>query len=201
MIKAILFDLDGVLLDSPDWHYRALNKALGLFGWSVDYDYHTEHLNGLPTKAKLEHLIKIGVDPSIASFVSEMKQKYTLEIIRREVHEDYQKTILLKALNKKYRLACVSNAVQETCNEVLGRMNIIKYFTPIVTNEHVANPKPSPDGYLYALERLGLTPDVCVAIEDAPRGQIAAEQSGVRVIKVNNATQVNYALFQELGLL
>lgn len=58
MIKAVLFDMDGVLIDAKDWHYEALNKALGLFGLGISRYDHLHTFDGLPTNVKLENVIR-----------------------------------------------------------------------------------------------------------------------------------------------
>ena len=82
MIKAILFDMDGVLIDAKDWHYEALNKALGLFGVGISRYDHLHTFDGLPTKVKLEMLEEQYYLPKeLHSFINEVKQKYTQELI------------------------------------------------------------------------------------------------------------------------
>ena len=82
MIKAILFDMDGVLIDAKDWHYEALNKALGLFGIEISQYDHLHTFDGLPTKVKLEMLSeKYYLPEQLHSFVNQMKQLYTTQIV------------------------------------------------------------------------------------------------------------------------
>ncbi len=75
MIKAIIFDLDGVLIDATQWHFEALNKALHLFGYTITEEEHKNFYNGLPTRKKLEHLSKEkGLPLSLHAFINSMKQ-------------------------------------------------------------------------------------------------------------------------------
>ncbi|WP_158498553.1 HAD hydrolase-like protein, partial [Zymomonas mobilis] len=81
MIKAILFDMDGVLIDARDWHYDALNRILALFGMPIDRDAHLATFDGLPTRRKLEILTASRALPStLHNFFNEMKQVYTGEL-------------------------------------------------------------------------------------------------------------------------
>ena len=83
-IKAILFDLDGVLVNMPDGHYEALNKALHLFGAEISRDEHEAYFNGLPTRKKIEELEKQGRLPTgLREFINTIKQKHTKEIIQK----------------------------------------------------------------------------------------------------------------------
>ena len=81
MIKAVLFDMDGVLIDAKDWHYEALNKALNLFGYNISRESHLSTFDGLPTRQKLKMLSSShNLPEGLHSFINQLKQAYTLEI-------------------------------------------------------------------------------------------------------------------------
>ena len=81
MVKAVLFDMDGVLIDAKDWHYEALNRALGLFGIEISRYDHLHTFDGLPTKVKLEMLSEQYYLPrQLHEFVNQMKQLYTTQM-------------------------------------------------------------------------------------------------------------------------
>lgn len=81
-IKAIIFDMDGVLIEAKDWHYEALNGALELFGMSISRYDHLVTYDGLPTKKKLEMLsLERGLPKGLHKFINDMKQQYTMEIV------------------------------------------------------------------------------------------------------------------------
>jgi phosphoglycolate phosphatase-like HAD superfamily hydrolase len=91
-IKAILFDLDGVLVDATDWHYEALNRALGLFGYTIARYEHLTTYNGLPTRKKLEMLsVEKGFPRGLHTLVNRIKQKYTREEILRSCTPVFEK--------------------------------------------------------------------------------------------------------------
>ena len=97
MFKAVIFDLDGVLIDATHWHYEALNKALRLFGYTITEEEHKDFYNGLPTRKKLEHLSRDkGMPVSLHALINLMKQKYTQELIERDCTPDFQKLYMLK---------------------------------------------------------------------------------------------------------
>ncbi|MBI4403155.1 MAG: HAD family phosphatase, partial [Deltaproteobacteria bacterium] len=82
MIKGVVFDLDGVLVDAVEWHYLSLNRALSLFGYQIKNQEHQSLYNGLPTAVKLELLTqRKGLPKSLHGFINEMKQMYTRQII------------------------------------------------------------------------------------------------------------------------
>ena len=87
-IKAILFDMDGVLIDARDWHYDALNKALSHFGYLISRDSHLSTFDGLPTKDKLQILSKSKNLPfGLHSHINKLKQKYTIVIVTHSMQQ------------------------------------------------------------------------------------------------------------------
>lgn len=82
MIKAVIFDMDGVLIEAKDWHYEALNKALNLFGHTISRHDHLTTYDGLPTSRKLNMLsVEHDLPVELHNFINEMKQAYTMEIV------------------------------------------------------------------------------------------------------------------------
>ncbi len=198
--KAVLFDLDGVLVDMPKGHYEALNKALGLFGARIGEDEHLEFFNGLPTRKKIERLEDQGRLPSgLKEFINTVKQKYTKEIIPDYCVPDYSKIILLKTLRARgFKLACCSNSIKETLNMMLSSAHLIDFFDLIIGNDEVKNPKPHPEIYIKAFERFNLKPSECIIIEDSPHGIEAARASGAMVLEVRGCSDVNISLFDNI---
>jgi HAD superfamily hydrolase (TIGR01509 family) len=198
--KAILFDLDGVLVNMPDGHYESLNKALALFGANINEDEHFNFFNGLPTKKKIDELERQGRLPSgLKDFINDVKQIYTKEVIPKYCTPDYSKIILLGHLKKRgYKLACCSNSIKETLHMMLKSANLFDHFDLIIGNDEVTNPKPHPEIYLTAFERLGVKPEECIIVEDSPHGIESAEASGATVYKVRNTEDVNLSLFEKV---
>ena len=199
MIKAIIFDLDGVLIDATHWHYEALNKALHLFGYTITEEEHRNFYNGLPTRKKLEHLSKEkGFPVSLHSFINTMKQKYTQELIERSCTPDFQKIYMLKKLKEKgYKLAVCSNAILASVEIMLKRARLWEYFDFVLSNEDIVNSKPSPDIYLKAFTKLSVKPQECVIVEDAEHGKKAALASGGNLLEVAGYHEVNYELVRD----
>lgn len=200
MIKVILFDLDGVLVNMPDGHYEALNKALSLFGANIGRHEHDNIFNGLPTRKKIERLEQENRLPSgLLEFINQLKQKYTKELIPKYCPPDYSKIILLKYLKDKgYKLGCCSNSIKETLHLMLKSAELFDFFDIIIGNDEVAEAKPSPEIYLTAFSRLGVKPEEVVIVEDSPHGVKAAEDSGARVLKVRGIEDVEISLFLDV---
>lgn len=199
MIKAVLFDLDGVLVDMPDAHYEALNQALTLFGTKINQDEHLNFFNGLPTRQKLLELEKQERLPlGLSQFINTIKQKYTKELIPKYCPPDYAKIMLLKVLKEKnLKLACCSNSVRETLDIMLCAAGLSDFFDFVIGNNEVQKPKPDPEMYLTSFAKLNLQPAECLIIEDAPHGIAAAEASGAQVIKVRGVQDVTLSLVQD----
>lgn len=196
--RAILFDLDGVLVNMPGGHYEALNKALSLFGARIETEEHFQHFNGLPTRKKIEELERQGRVPAgLREFLNSVKQQYTKELIAKYCVPDYSKIILLTELKKRgYILGCCSNSVRETLHLMLKSAALFDHFDLIVGNDEITHPKPHPEMYLYTFKKLGLKPEECLIVEDAAPGIESATRSGGAVLPVRGVEDVNLALFE-----
>ena len=98
-IKAIVFDMDGVLIDAKDWHYEALNEALNLFGYEISRHDHLTTFDGLPTRVKLEMLsVERGLPRKLHDFISSMKQIYTMQMVASRCKPIFQHEYALSKL-------------------------------------------------------------------------------------------------------
>lgn len=193
-IKAIIFDMDGVLVDAKEWHYEALNKALSIFGYSIDRYKHLFTYDGLPTKEKLKMLsADNGLPIKLHPLIHELKQKYTLDIAFQKSKNSFdQHLTLTKLKNKSYKLAVASNSIKATIEFMLSKAGIIDYFDFYLSNQDVEKSKPDPEIYIKAIRKLNLRPTDCLILEDNFNGLKAANDSGAHVLKVNTPNDVNY---------
>ncbi len=193
-VKAILFDMDGVLIDAKDWHYEALNKSLALFGYHITRSEHLTTYDGLPTAVKLHKLsIEKGLPVKLHSFINEMKQQYTIEIIHEKCRPYFNHEYALSKLRAEgYRIAVCSNSIRMTIEMMMDYAKLSKYLEFIVSNQDVANAKPSPDIYRSAMAKMGLKPEECVICEDNENGIKAAVASGGKLLVINDIHDVNY---------
>lgn len=192
-IKAIFFDMDGVLIDAKEWHYEALNKALNLFGMPISRQDHIEIFDGLPTRKKLELLTKERDLPEeLHEFINEMKQKYTIEIIHTMCSPCFIHEYALSVLKARgYRMAVCSNSVRHTVELMMQKSELIQYLDLMISNEDVAKGKPDPEMYLKAMQYFDLKPEECLIIEDNDNGIKAAQASGAHLLVVANTSDVN----------
>jgi beta-phosphoglucomutase len=193
-IKAIIFDMDGVLIDAKDWHYDALNKALRLFGSEISRYDHLVTFDGLPTRDKLEMLTMENNFPrGLHKFVNNMKQQYTMEIVHAKCKPTFHHQFALSTLKSEgYRLAVCSNSIKNSIQIMMEKSGLLDYLDFFVSNEDVKKGKPDPEMYISAIEKLGLTPQECLIVEDNENGLKAAFASGANVLKVEGVEDVNY---------
>ncbi len=191
-IKAVVFDMDGVLIDAKDWHYEALNRALALFGYSISRYDHLVTYDGLPTKRKLEMLTRErGLPPALHDFLNELKQLYTMELIYSRCKPQFHHEYALSHLKASgYKLAVASNSVRRTVEVMMERSSLSNYLDTMLSNEDVKRAKPDPEIYTTAFKRLGLEPAECLVVEDNDNGIRAAEAAGAHLLVVQNVWDV-----------
>lgn len=194
-IKAIIFDMDGVLIDAKEWHYDALNRALGLFGMEISKYDHLVTYDGLPTRKKLEMLSRErGLPVALHDFINDMKQDYTMELTYAKCKPRFHHHYALSRLKEQgYRLALCSNSIRNTIETMLNKADLMRYMEFYLSNQDVTKSKPDPEIYTKAIQRMGLLPAECLVVEDNPNGIRAAQDSGAHVLIVNATTDVNYA--------
>ncbi len=194
MIKALIFDMDGVLIDADKWHYNALNVALQHSEVEpITWQEHLTIYKGIPTKKKLEILTeRKGLPKELWEKINNSKQEITIDIISKFCTVDAEKVEMMRLLKKKYKIVVCSNAVTATVELMLAKSELLPFVDFYLSNQNVTKPKPSPEIYLKAFEMLGLSRDECVIVEDSDVGKKAAIDSGGILCSVNSPYEVNY---------
>lgn len=195
MIKAIAFDMDGVLIDAKDWHFQALNRALALFGCPISSYDHLATFDGLPTRRKLQLLSAANKIPAeLHDFINALKQDYTMEIVAARCKPRFIHQYALSRLRADgIRLAVCSNAVRHSVDVMMQRANLAPYLEFTLSNQDVARPKPDSEIYELAIRRLGVAPHECLVVEDHENGIRAARAAGATVLQVASVEDVTYA--------
>jgi HAD superfamily hydrolase (TIGR01509 family) len=190
VIRAIFFDLDGVLVDFADLHYEALNRAVEECGFpGIGRPEHLAVFNGLPTKAKLRLLEREGRIEAIRSTeIEALKQKYTVELAGAHVRPDPVKVEMCRELAKEYILVVVSNCVGASVTMLMSLAGLSQFFYGAISNQDVEHAKPAPDPYLLAMGRLAshLITDKreVLVIEDNEKGVRSAQAAGLEVVQL-----------------
>ena len=192
-IIAVIFDMDGVLIDARAWHFQALKVALAEHGFDLDDDYHEARLDGLPTRSKLEILKKeFALKESLFDSINRHKQKLTIEIAKKLCRPEQDKKQLLTFLQHRgLRLGLCSNAKMSSINLFMKLANLSQHFDFMLSCEQVSHPKPSPDLYIKGMEILGSKPENTLIVEDSEFGYNAAIGAGAHVLRVSGPDDVN----------
>ena len=193
-IKAIIFDMDGVLIDAKEWHFEALNRALYIFGEKIQLWEHQSIFDGLSTKNKLQLLSDQGrIAKGMQKFLNELKQKYTLEMTVTNCKPNFiHQYALLKLKQEGYKLVVASNSIRNTVKMMMDLSALMPYLNFYLSNDDIKNPKPSPDIYLMALQRLELEPDEVLVLEDNKNGLKAARAAKCNVLEIKTVEDANY---------
>lgn len=198
MIRAVVFDLDGVLCDCRDWHFEALNLALVAVGAGpIGRDEHERVFDGMPTRDKLAVLVEQGrLDAAKADEVRRLKQLHTEGIVgvrcKSRDHFGVQ-DVVRECRRRGLRVAVATNAVARTAHLILRLAGLYPAMDAILSNEAVEKPKPAPDIYRLAALCLRCQAHECLAVEDGQYGVQAAEAAGCKVLKVSGPADVTEA--------
>lgn len=194
MVRVVLFDLDGVLIDACDWHYEALNRALRkVADYEISREDHENEFNALTTRMKLKMLVERGVlTEDQTEEVYRLKQEYTTKTIEELAAPDVDKMELLEGLkDMNCRVACVTNCIRATATLMLKKTGMMEYLDLLISNQDVKNSKPHGEPYVRAMIYFGMQPEHVMVVEDSEKGIASAQAAGVEQIwKVKNATQV-----------
>lgn len=198
MIRGVVFDMDGVLIDAKDWHFEALNRALALFGHTITRHEHLTSFDGLPTKRKLEMLsLDRGLPRALHGFLNEMKQRYTMELVHARCRPRFAHEYALSRLKAQgMKLAVASNSIRHTIEVMMRMAELAPYLDLMLSNEDVAKAKPDPEIYTLAMRRLGLAPHEKLVVEDNENGIRAARDSGAHVMVVREVEDVTLPAIQ-----
>lgn len=197
-IKAILFDMDGVLIDARDWHYEALNKALSHFGYLISRDSHLSTFDGLPTKDKLQILSKSKNLPfGLHSHINKLKQKYTIQLSHEKCKPTFNHRFALSNLSKKYKIAVCSNSIRNSIVTMMELSGLNEYIDLIISNEDVNRSKPDPEMYITAMKKFNVEPNETVILEDNEHGIEAAIASGGNLFKVATPDDVQLDVIEK----
>ena len=191
MVKLIIFDLDGVLVEAKNIHFDALNKALGKY--AISWNEHLSTYDGLKTYQKLDMLSKEkGLPADDHQSIWESKQKHTLQMLSNLKPSNELQTLMSKLVNDSYQIAVASNSIRKTVLTVLSKLGIMEYMDLVVSNEDVENSKPHPEMYWKAISKMKRLPEETLIVEDSPYGLLAAARSKSYILRVKNPKEVTY---------
>lgn len=196
MLKGIIFDMDGVLINTEPMHYKIWKETFRRRGVNVEYDHYKECIGS--TAAYLMDLIykyyqvDFREDFSIRQEMMNVKN----EIINKEGFPQIEGVPeMLRRLRKSgFTMAVASSSPQYYIEQAMKAMKVEKCFDLLFSGERVENPKPAPDVFLAAAERIGLKPEECLVVEDSTNGCRAAKAAGMVCLGYKNPDSGNQDL-------
>ena len=188
--KLVIFDLDGVLIESRELHYEALNDALRKVGneFVITREEHLSLYDGLNTTKKLEMLSeKKGLDRKFFNQIWQDKQVATFNLIRQFPKNNKLRQMFAKLSSNGIKIAIASNSIRETVKLALLSVGVMEYVDYYVSNEDVKRTKPYPEMYWQCMTALNVLPKNTVIIEDSHIGRQGALDSGAHLIPVKDS--------------
>ena len=196
MNKLVIFDLDGVLIESRELHYKSLNAALCKLDpkYEITRDEHLSIYDGLSTSRKLELLTeKKGLDRKYFNQIWHDKQQATFNLIRQLEKSSRLRRMFIMLAEKKIKIAVASNSIRETVKLALLSIGVMEYVDYFVSNEDIQRPKPFPEMYWKCMTALNAIPSNTVIFEDSHIGRKAATDSGAYLIPIKNTDDLTMA--------
>jgi len=197
MLKAVVFDFDGIIVDSEPLHCRAFQKLLEPFGAGFTWDEYVERYMGFDDRDAFREAFRVHglqLDDEQLSRLIAAKAAMFQEVAREGVSSYSGAVDLIRQLSGRTPLALCSGALLSDIEPVLGMLAIPDAFDCIVTADDVAASKPDPASYLLAIQKLQhlfpsqqILPAHAVAIEDTPAGISSAKGAGLKVLSVTNS--------------
>ncbi|MEO6813636.1 MAG: HAD family phosphatase [Ginsengibacter sp.] len=184
-VKAVIFDLDGTLIDNNSYHRKTWEKYLNSKGRSISNAEFNAHLNGRTNHDAIEYIYGKGIS-------NEESVKYTLEkeALYREMYSPYITPVsgLIGLLKIFYEhnipMAIATSGIQPNIDFMFDHIPIKKYFKAVVNSSHIKKGKPNPEIYMKTASILGIAPQNCLVFEDAVVGINAAKAAGTKVIAI-----------------
>jgi beta-phosphoglucomutase-like phosphatase (HAD superfamily)/dTDP-glucose pyrophosphorylase len=201
--ELVIFDLDGVLIDSKELHFEALNEALREIDskFEISHSNHSTKYDGLSTRRKLEMLhSEKGFPLEHFEKVWKLKQDITLRMLGEIKRDEELISFMVFLQNQGIKLAVASNAVRNTIDLVLRNLGIIDFFSLILSNENVKSTKPHPEIYWKTMMHFEVVPDATVIFEDSYVGRLAALRSGARLIPIENRRDLTWQRIRQVDL-
>ena len=193
-LRAVLFDHDGTLVDSEPIHYQLWVQVLRRYGVTISEEVFNSVCAGMPTLANAVDLVKRYNLPVQAENLAEEKHTITKEFLAENAYPlmpGVQKAIQA-LIEQGLTLAIVTGANQHSVGATVRTYSFDRHFAYVISADDVQKSKPAPDCYLLALEKLGLRPEECLAIEDTEHGLRAASQAGIPCLVLPTELSMNH---------
>jgi len=185
-IRAVLFDFDGVIADTENVHIAAWQRTLARLGWELPDEICANAAEVDDRKFLADLFARRKIEQGDVEGWVRSKQELTATMLADSPRLYPGVAELVRALATRVRMAVVSTTWRENIAIVLHSAGLEDYFQTVVGKQDVRDVKPEPEGYLLALERLGLGPEEAIALEDSMTGLAAARSAGVTALAVGH---------------
>jgi len=198
MIKLIIFDLDGVLVDTEQIHRQSLIDAVKTITGRRTSEYeHLLKIDGQTTKQKLNLLKhRLVLDDLEVQLIDDRKQQNVIRYLFRGLKTNPSQYEMLSSLKENYKLAIASNSRKENVITILNILGITNFFSLILSNNDVTNPKPDPEIFIAAMATENVSPNETLILEDSEAGKYAAITSGAHVLAIDSLDMVTLTNIQ-----
>ena len=199
MLAAVIFDFDGIIVDSEPLHFRAFNEVLEAHDIAITWDEYCETYIGYDDRDAFHEIFRNKADGICKKDLLQLIEQKA-EILQKYIEEGSAVPLpgaveLIKSIPARLPVALCSGALRSDIEPILERLGITGAFNVIVTAEDTARSKPDPAPYLLALERLQIDDaSTALAIEDTPAGIVSAKRAGLKVLAVTNSYDREYLM-------
>jgi beta-phosphoglucomutase-like phosphatase (HAD superfamily) len=183
---AVIFDMDGVIVDSEPRHERAFLEVWDAMGYGDRHGIHFADYYGRSDRALWLDFIDKHKPPQTIEQLTEWKQSRLIEILRAEQPIFDGLPEVVEKCAARWPIAVASGSLHAVIDEVLAMKNLRQHFSAVVSVQDVAHGKPAPDVFLRAAELLGQKPENCIVLEDSDAGVTAANAAGMQVLAITN---------------
>lgn len=183
-IKAVIFDMDGLMIDSEPYHQKAFDQVLKKYGSSLSTEENNRYVGLGDTAAAVDIISRKKLQVSVEDLLAQKELVY-LELLQSSITQNKGLLDLLDFLRRNTILSAIASGSSITEIEaVIKHLHIEEYFDFYCSSTQVPQRKPAPDIFLYAAEHLGVSPSECIILEDAPSGLQAGIAANIPVIIV-----------------
>lgn len=187
MLEAVLFDLDGVLIDSEPWHLAANQELCAELGFKLRMEEYADFIGKSSSEMWTYFKTKYALPPTVSELVRRQIRKNIQMLPGNEDGLNKGVRPLLQSLQEKgVRCGVASSSPLDYIKAVLEKYKLFPFFQAVVTGENMAEGKPAPDIFLHTAKLLGVQPDYCVVIEDSEHGVKAAKAGGMKCVGLRN---------------
>jgi beta-phosphoglucomutase len=203
MINAFLFDLDGVIVDTAVFHYKAWKRLANQLGFDIDEEFN-ETLKGISRMDSLDAILKHGgvnLSQSEKEKYAKIKNDWYLELVNQMTVNDILPGVenFLKE-SRELGIKIALGSASKNASLILEKTGILGLFDAIIDGNHVSKSKPDPEVFLKGAEALEVENDTCVVFEDAFAGVQAAKAAGMVAVGIGSVDVLNNADFVVKGL-